>query len=77
MSLAQTACAILRAAVVVLLLAMPPSAAEADRRFALLIGNQNYNNSVGSLKNPHNDIALIGAALERLGFRTTIIRDAG
>jgi hypothetical protein len=67
----------LRTAIIVLLLAMPLSAAEAENRLALLIGNQNYNGNVGPLKNPHNDIALVGAALERLGFKLTIIRDAG
>jgi len=62
---------------VVFLVAMLPSVAEAESRFALLIGNQNYKSNVGPLKNPHNDIALVGNALERLGFKLTIIRDAG
>jgi formylglycine-generating enzyme required for sulfatase activity len=45
-------------------------------RIALLIGNQGYNARVGALRNPHKDIALLGAALEKLGFRTTMVRDA-
>jgi hypothetical protein len=53
------------------------SAAHADGRFALLIGNQGYSEKVGPLKNPHNDIAVVGAALEKLGFKVTRIKDAG
>ena len=34
------------------------------------------NSAVGPLKNPHNDIALIGAALEKLGFKTALVKDA-
>lgn len=49
----------------------------AESRFALLIGNQSYNEKVGPLKNTHNDIALVGAALEKLGFKTTLVKDAG
>jgi len=49
----------------------------AESRIALLIGNQAYNEKVGPLKNPHNDIAVIGTALEKLGFNVTRIKDAG
>jgi hypothetical protein len=59
-----------------LLLLLLPSAAWAQGRFALLIGNQAYNAKVGPLKNPHNDVALIGAALRSLGFKVTEIKDA-
>lgn len=31
---------------------------------------------VGPHKNPHIDIALIGAALEKLGFKTSLVQDA-
>ena len=55
----------------------PNLTAHAESRFALLIGNQAYSDRVGPLKNPHNDIALVGAALERLGFKVTRIKDAG
>src|SRR5262245_3133699 len=51
--------------------------AHAETRLALLIGNQSYSEKVGPLKNPHNDIALVGAALEKVGFKVTRIKDAG
>jgi len=51
--------------------------AQAESRFALLIGNQNYSDKVGPLKNPHNDITLVGTALEKLSFNVTRIKDAG
>ena len=44
---------------------------EAD---ALLIGNQGYSTKIGALKNPHADIALVGAALRSLDFKVTEIR---
>ena len=49
----------LRAAVIVLLLALLPSPVRAEARIALLIGNQGYSDKVGALKNPHNDVSLI------------------
>ena len=36
-----------------------------QNRFALLIGNQSYDSSVGALKNPHNDIELVAEALTK------------
>jgi len=54
-----------------------PRLAHAEGRFALLIGNQAYADKVGPLKNPHKDVAQVGAALEKLGFSVTIIKDAG
>ena len=62
---------------VLLLLLVLASGAQAESRIALLIGNQAYNEKVGPLKNPHNDIALVGAALEKVGFKVARIRDAG
>jgi hypothetical protein len=59
------------------LLAAPVSAAFAEGRLALLIGNQGYSDKIGRLKNPHNDIALVGAALENLGFTVSLVKDAG
>jgi hypothetical protein len=50
------------------------SAQQPQARLALLIGDQAYNAVVGPLKNPHNDIALIGAALEKLGSRQASFR---
>ncbi len=49
----------------------------APARVALLIGNQGYTAKVGPLKNPHNDVDRVGAALERLGFKVAIVKDAG
>jgi hypothetical protein len=43
-----------------------PSLVRAEARIALLIGNQLYNPKVGTLKNPHNDVALVGVALKCL-----------
>jgi hypothetical protein len=55
----------------------PNLSAYAESRVALLIGNQAYTDKVGPLKNSHNDIGLVGAALKRLGFEVTQIKDAG
>jgi Sulfatase-modifying factor enzyme 1 len=52
-----------RAAIVLVLLALLPSVAHAEGRFALLIGNQSYDPSVGVLKNPHNDNAAGAGAI--------------
>ena len=64
-------CALLRAAVFVLLIALLPAHALAEARNALLIGNQVYNAKAGPLKNPDADLALVGAALRSLGFTVT------
>ncbi len=48
----------------------------AAKRFALLIGNKGYDEAVGALENPHNDVGLLGVALTRLGFEVTAIKDA-
>ena len=58
-----------------LLLAGTP-AAQAERRIALLIGNQSYTSEIGRLANPHNDIALLEKALKGLQFEVTSVRDA-
>ncbi len=41
----------------------------APARIALLIGNQGYTDAVGPLKNPHNDMAVVGRALGAVGFK--------
>lgn len=51
-------------------------AADEPARFALLIGNKRYKAEVGPLKNPHNDVALLEAALVKLKFKVTVIKDA-
>src|SRR5262245_47301691 len=66
----------LRAAVIVLMLALSPSHAWAEARIALLIGNQVYSPKVGQLRNPHADVALVAVALKQLGFHVTILKDA-
>jgi len=58
-----------RSAVVLIALLLPTSAsAEAQKRIAVLIGNRGYDASVGVLRNPHNDIAVVGEALAKQGF---------
>ena len=69
---------LMRVAVAIALLLLPTAVqAQAEKRFALLIGNQSYSAKIGALKNPHADIALIGEALRSLGFRVTEEKDAG
>src|SRR6478752_3858786 len=61
----------------VLLTLAEASDALAEKRIALLIGNQSYARSVGALKNPHKDIALVGDALAKQGFEVLPpVRDA-
>jgi|GEM_PF-1563241 len=49
----------------------------AEKRFALLIGNKDYEPQVGTLKNPHKDIALIDQALQQVGFSVVSRKDLG
>jgi hypothetical protein len=51
-----------------------PTAALADKRVALVIGNSAYQNT-SELRNPSNDAADMTAALTRLGFQVTDGRD--
>ncbi|MEM7687661.1 MAG: caspase family protein [Pseudomonadota bacterium] len=44
-------------------------------RIALVIGNEDYAGSMGSLANPVNDAVLIGATLRSLGFDVEIVTD--
>ena len=53
------------------------TAQQEPARLALLIGNAGYTRNVGPLKNPHNDVALLEAALTKLRFRVKVIKDAG
>jgi hypothetical protein len=62
-------------ALISLMLAAAP-AALAEKRIALLIGNQRYTAKVGPLNNPHSDVLLVGAALKSLGFTVTEVNDA-
>jgi hypothetical protein len=52
----------------------PSSAAHAEKRVALVIGNSAYQNT-GELRNPSNDASDVTAALKRLGFQVTDGRD--
>src|SRR5262245_24218936 len=63
--------------VVFLMLMLLPSAVQAEKRMALLIGNQSYSSTIGALANPHNDVALLEKSLKGLGFQVTTVRDAG
>ena len=53
-----------------------PFQALANERLALLIGNKNYAKEIGELRNPHNDIEVVGNALRGLNFKVTMLRDA-
>jgi hypothetical protein len=44
----------LRAAVIILLIALLPAHVRAEARVALLIGNEGYATEIGRLANPHN-----------------------
>ena len=51
--------------------------ADAQKRLALLIGNQKYAEPVGPLKNPHNDIARVEESLKQIGFEVLpLVKDA-
>jgi len=59
-----------------ILLALPLFSQAQGIRQALVIGNGNYAD-LGKLRNPVNDATDIAAALGRLGFKVTLITDAG
>ncbi len=70
--------ALLRRLVVLLALHLAfATGAAAQEKFALLIGNQGYKETVGPLRNPHNDVSVVAAALDKLGFKITVVKDAG
>ncbi len=50
--------------------------ADTPPRVALLIGNQNYAETVGGLSTPHNDIDTVGRALREIGFDVEALEDA-
>jgi uncharacterized caspase-like protein len=67
-----------RVAIALLMLLLPSAAwAQAEKRIALLIGNQSYTSEIGRLANPHNDVAQVGAALAKIGFEVISVKDAG
>jgi uncharacterized caspase-like protein len=68
---------VLRSTVCLLTLLLLHSAALAEKRMALLIGNEGYTSEIGRLANPHNDVALLEQALKGLGFEVVAVQDAG
>lgn len=48
-----------------------------QERFALIVGNANYDKSIGSLKNPGNDAAAMTRSLQQKGFDVTFLKNAG
>jgi carboxyl-terminal processing protease len=52
------------------------SAAQAEPRVALVVGNSHYGKEIGSLPNPVNDAALIAQALQQTGFQVIKVTDA-
>ena len=60
---------------VVGLVAAPTPTVSAAGRVALVVGNSTYAH-IGRLPNPENDAADMAAALGRLGFDVTTVRDA-
>src|SRR5215467_5769373 len=74
-SVGGSAMRLLMAVLALVLFAGP--AAHAEKRVALLVGNQSYGADVGPLKNPHNDVALLEHALTSIGFKVTTVKDVG
>jgi uncharacterized caspase-like protein len=62
---------------VVFAMLVAATAAQAEKRLALLIGNEGYGTEIGRLSNPHNDVALLERALTSIGFEVAAVRDAG
>lgn len=58
----------IHATIISLCLLIMAAPALAQKRIALLIGNQDYKRGVGKLVNPFNDIRIVGAALRKVGF---------
>lgn len=59
--------------IAIILLGLAAQPALAQKRLALLIGNQDYATRVGKLKNPSNDVRLIAGALQKVGFEKDAI----
>ena len=50
--------------------------AQNERRIALVVGNSEYANKAGSLKNPVNDASAVSTKLKALGFDVTTVLNA-
>jgi uncharacterized caspase-like protein len=66
---------VLRTCLLTIALSACVTAAVAEKRVALVIGNSGYRD-VPALANPRNDAEDVAAALQRLGFDTTLSLDA-
>ena len=64
---------VLRSAVCLLTLLLLHASALAEKRIALLIGNEAYASQIGQLANPHNDVALLEQTLKGLDFEVAIL----
>lgn len=64
------------AALAIALSPLSSTAAWAEVRLALLIGNQDYPAEVGRLAKPHDDVALLEASLSATGFEVQSVLDA-
>jgi hypothetical protein len=66
-----------RVVVTIVLLLLPAAAfAQAEKRIALLIGNQGYGSEIGRLANPHNDVAILEPQVARLADATGILQNS-
>jgi hypothetical protein len=65
---------IVRVAIGIVLLLLVPSVAAAEPRIALIITNQAYTQAGASLTNTHRDSELVKGALEKVGFKTRVVR---
>ncbi|WP_395020449.1 caspase domain-containing protein [Dongia sp.] len=57
------------------LLAATSFSAQAEPRFALVVGNSNYGPEIGKLPNPVNDAGVMAQALTQTGFQVTKVTD--
>ncbi|GAB2174697.1 caspase family protein [Dongia sp. agr-C8] len=57
------------------LLAATSFSAQAEPRFALVVGNSNYGSEIGKLPNPVNDAGVMAQALQQTGFQVTKVTD--
>lgn len=58
------------------MLMVAPKAAGAEMRLALVVTNRGNKQEGAELSNTHRDGDLVKAALERVGFKVWVVRDA-
>jgi formylglycine-generating enzyme required for sulfatase activity len=66
-----------RVAIGIVLLLLVTSVVAAEPRIALIVTNQAYTQVGASLTNTHRDGELVKGALEKVGFKTWIVKDTG